>query len=218
MATVRMSHSLKASIRAKLMGLESFIPPEYPEEADDIVKRAVMRLPLIQACKKVATEFPAQVAAEIVSPATAITIGKVRDCTFYRTLKVPDGTFLPKGRMASFNLEGESCLSESEYERFKSLEMSWREECKNVNTKEAEFYNTVNAILECAPTLNGVIKKHPFIAYHVDAATLEKLKEKVVRKKEPKVEEPLSDQARLLRHKMAAKTLFNPERGKATSE
>lgn len=195
MATVRMSDGLKNVMFRRLM---SATPPkqmeDIPQQITDDAYALWLTTDLGKAISEITATYPKDVLDRMFKKTNSVRISSINHVNLWGRYTSDKPIYVPKDNgYSEFNISVYSETPEAlrivaEIERIHA-------ENKARGEENARVEREMRAMLDSAPTLNGVLKKYPFLRDITPPEALDTLKKKVVRQKKEVTEPELSEEA-----------------------
>lgn len=202
MATVRMSDGLKNVMFRRLMQATPPKPMEdIPQQLADDVYALWLTTPLGNAINEIVATYPKDVVGKLFKKTDSVRVSGINGVPLWNRYVSDKPIYVPKDNgYSEFTISVNSNTPEAlrivaEIERITNENKARGEENTRVERE-------MRAMLDSAPTLNGVLKKYPFLRDITPPEALDTLKKKVVRQKKEVTEPELSDEAAAIQRRI----------------
>lgn len=202
MATVRMSDGLKNVMFRRLMQATPPKPMEdIPQQLTDDVYALWLTTDLGKAINEIVVTYHKDVVEKMFKKTDSVRISGINGVPLWGRYTSGKPIYVPKDNgYSEFNISVHSDTPEAlrivaEIERIHA-------ENKARGEENARVEREMRAMLDSAPTLNGVLKKYPFLRDVTPPEALDTLKKKVVRQKKEVVEQELSEEAAAIQRRI----------------
>ena len=204
MATVRMSDGLKNVMFRKLSAATPAKQTvDVPQQLVDDIYNLWAQTPLGRACQEIVATYPEEVVSRILDTQSDVRVSSINGRSVWGRYTPPSGTvWVPRrSGYTDFTVSIENDTSPEATRIVAQLE-AIQTENKARSEENSRIEKEMRAMLDSAPTLNGVLKKYPFLRDITPPEALDTLKKKVVRQKKEVVEPELSEEAAAIQRRI----------------